>query len=39
MEYLGGFKMFLDLALDSRDGREGGTEIIDGIQKWIMPCN
>ena len=38
-EYLGDFKMFLDLSLDSWDGREGGTEIIGGVQKWIIPCN
>ena len=39
LEYLGDFKMFLDLSLDSWDGREGGSEIIGGVQKWLMPCN
>ena len=22
-----------------RDGREGGSEVVGGVQKWIMPCN
>ncbi len=39
LEYLGDFKMFLDLSLDSWDGTEGGTEIIGGVQKWMIPCN
>lgn len=39
LEYLGDFKMFLDLSLDSWDGREGGSEVIGGVQKWLMPCN
>ena len=39
LEYLGDFKMFLDLTLDSWDGREGGSEVIGGVQKWIIPCN
>ena len=38
-EYLGDFKMFLDLSLDSWDGGAGGTEIIGGVQKWLIPCN
>ncbi len=38
-EYLGDFKMFLDLSLDSWDGSEGGSEIIGGVQKWLIPCN
>ena len=39
LEYLGDFKMFLDLSLDSWDGSEGGSEIIGGVQKWMIPCN
>jgi len=39
LEYLGDFKMFLDLSLDCWDGREGGTEVIGGVQKWLIPCN
>jgi phenylpropionate dioxygenase-like ring-hydroxylating dioxygenase large terminal subunit len=38
-EYIGDFKMFLDFSLDFWDGREGGTEIIGGVQKWLIPCN
>jgi phenylpropionate dioxygenase-like ring-hydroxylating dioxygenase large terminal subunit len=38
-EYLGGAKDHLDLVLDARDGREGGSEVIGGIQKWIVPSN
>ena len=39
LEYLGDFRMFLDLCLDSWDGREGGSEVIGGVQKWVIPCN
>ncbi|MEE8466632.1 MAG: aromatic ring-hydroxylating dioxygenase subunit alpha, partial [Dehalococcoidia bacterium] len=39
LEYLGDFKMFLDLGLDSWDGSEGGSELIGGVQKWMIPCN
>ena len=38
-EYLGDAKMHLDLVLDARDGRDGGSEVIGGIQKWIVPSN
>ncbi len=38
-EYLGDFRMFFDLSLDSWDGQEGGSEIIGGVQKWLIPCN
>lgn len=38
-EYLGDFRLYLDLELDSWDGREGGTEVLGGIQKWLIPCN
>ena len=39
LDYLGPFKQFLDLTLDAWDGREGGTEVIGGVQKWVIPCN
>jgi phenylpropionate dioxygenase-like ring-hydroxylating dioxygenase large terminal subunit len=39
LEYLGDFKLYLDLSLDAWDGREGGTEVLGGIQKWLIPCN
>src|SRR5215475_13352900 len=30
LDYLGGYKLYLDLLLDAWDGREGGTEVIGG---------
>ena len=39
LDYLGGYKLYLDLLLDAWDGREGGTEVIGGVHKWLMPCN
>ena len=39
LEYIGGFKTYLDLLLDSWDGREGGTEVYGGPEKWQIPCN
>jgi phenylpropionate dioxygenase-like ring-hydroxylating dioxygenase large terminal subunit len=39
LDYLGGMRLFLDLLLDCRDGREGGSEVLGGIQKWQVPCN
>ena len=39
LEYLGDMKFYLDILLDSQDGREGGTELLGGVQKWIIPCN
>ena len=38
LDYLGGMKEHLDLALDCRDGRDGGSEVI-GVHKWIIPAN
>jgi phenylpropionate dioxygenase-like ring-hydroxylating dioxygenase large terminal subunit len=38
LDYLGGMKDHLDLALDCRDGREGGSEVI-GVHKWVIPAN
>ena len=39
LDYMGGMTFYLDQLLDSRDGSEGGAEVIGGVQKWIMPCN
>jgi hypothetical protein len=39
LDYLGGYKVYFDLLLDAWDGREGGTEVIGGIHKWLIPCN
>lgn len=36
--YLGDAKVHLDQALDCRDGRPGGSEVI-GIHKWVFPAN
>ena len=38
-EYMGDFTMYLDLLMDGRDGSEGGSEILGGVQKWTMPNN
>jgi phenylpropionate dioxygenase-like ring-hydroxylating dioxygenase large terminal subunit len=38
-EYLGGFRRFLDMTLDGWDGSDGGSEVLGGIQKWLIPCN
>jgi phenylpropionate dioxygenase-like ring-hydroxylating dioxygenase large terminal subunit len=36
--YLGDARLHLDMALDCRDGRPGGSEVI-GVHKWIFPAN
>src|SRR6201986_3072375 len=36
--YLGDAKIHLGQALDCRDGREGGSEVI-GVHKWVFPAN
>src|SRR4051812_7752935 len=38
-EYLGGMRMWLDFALDYRDGRPNGAEVLVGVQKWRTRCN
>ena len=38
-DYLGDMRLYLDAALDCRDGRPGGSELIGGVQKWRVPCN
>jgi phenylpropionate dioxygenase-like ring-hydroxylating dioxygenase large terminal subunit len=37
--YLGGMKVYLDAVLDHRDGSPGGSQVICGIQKWVVPSN
>jgi len=37
--YLGEARAQLDIVLDCRDGRPGGSEVIGGIQKWVVPAN
>jgi phenylpropionate dioxygenase-like ring-hydroxylating dioxygenase large terminal subunit len=39
LEYLGGAKEHLDMALDRLDGEEGGTVVFGGVHKWIVPAN
>src|SRR5690348_3875827 len=39
LEYLGDFRNYLDLSLDGWDGSEGGSEVLAGVQKWLIPCN
>jgi len=39
LEYLGEARDHLDLVLDCRDGRPGGSEVLGGIQKWVVPAN
>jgi phenylpropionate dioxygenase-like ring-hydroxylating dioxygenase large terminal subunit len=36
LEYLGEMTWYMDALFDRR---EGGIEVIGGVQKWIMPCN
>jgi phenylpropionate dioxygenase-like ring-hydroxylating dioxygenase large terminal subunit len=39
LDYIGDAKIHLDFVLDARDGREGGSEVVTGVQKWIIPTN
>jgi phenylpropionate dioxygenase-like ring-hydroxylating dioxygenase large terminal subunit len=39
LDYIGRMRPYLDELLDCRDGREGGSELLGGVQKWYMPCN
>jgi phenylpropionate dioxygenase-like ring-hydroxylating dioxygenase large terminal subunit len=39
LDYLGEAVTHLDAVLDSRDGRPGGSEVLPGIQKFIVPSN
>jgi phenylpropionate dioxygenase-like ring-hydroxylating dioxygenase large terminal subunit len=36
LEYLGDMTWYLDIVLDRR---AGGTEVVGGMHKWVMPCN
>jgi len=38
-EYLGDMRLYLDYALDHRDGSPGGSEVIAGVQKWRIGTN
>ncbi len=39
IDYLGDFSLYLDDLTASRDGRDGGSEAIVGVQKWRLPAN
>jgi len=39
LDYIGEYRLYLDLTLDAWDGEEGGTEVLGGVQKWKIPCN
>jgi nitrite reductase/ring-hydroxylating ferredoxin subunit len=39
LDYMGDMRLWLDELFDYRDGREGGAEVLCGIQKWKIPCN
>lgn len=36
VEYLGDTRYYLDAIVDAS---EGGTEVVGGIMKWVIPCN
>lgn len=38
-DYMGDMRVYLDELLNCRDGREGGAEVLGGVQKWLVPCN
>jgi phenylpropionate dioxygenase-like ring-hydroxylating dioxygenase large terminal subunit len=38
-EYLGGIREHLDDVLDGRDGSEGNSQMLGGVQKWTIPSN
>ncbi|NKB54845.1 MAG: Rieske 2Fe-2S domain-containing protein [Alphaproteobacteria bacterium] len=38
-DYLGDMRLYLDAALDHRDGREGGSIVLGTVQKWRVKCN
>jgi len=38
-DYMGDMLLYLDALLDSRDGSEGGSEVIGGVLKWKFPSN
>lgn len=38
-DYLGDMRLYLDTALDHRDGRSGGSVVLGGVQKWRLKAN
>lgn len=38
-DYLGGMRLWLDSALDHRNGEEGGSTVLVGVQKFRVRCN
>ncbi len=36
---MGDMRVYLDELLNCRDGRDGGSEVLGGVQKWMVPCN
>ncbi|HEX5512464.1 MAG TPA: aromatic ring-hydroxylating dioxygenase subunit alpha [Actinomycetales bacterium] len=39
LDYLGDMRHYLDFALDYRDGRPAGSEMIGGVLKWRVKAN
>lgn len=39
LDWLGDMRHYLDFALDHRDGRPCGSEVIGGVQKWRVKTN
>ncbi|MCP2517792.1 aromatic ring-hydroxylating dioxygenase subunit alpha [Achromobacter mucicolens] len=39
LDYIGNMRLYLDAALDHRNGSPGGSEVIGGVQKWRVKCN
>ncbi len=39
LDYIGDFRIFLDGLLDSYDGSEGGSVVLGGVHKWVVPSN
>ena len=39
LDYLGGIREHLDDVLDGRDGSEGNSQMLGGVQKWTIPSN
>lgn len=39
LDYLGDMRLYLDYALDGRDGAPGGSRVVAGVQKWRVNCN
>ncbi|MEO3472883.1 Rieske 2Fe-2S domain-containing protein [Roseomonas sp. CAU 1739] len=39
LDYLGDMKLYLDFALDRRDGSPGGSRVVAGVQRWKVNCN